>query len=170
MNAKNSVVIFHSSTNVKSGMTHPVVHVERWYRMEMSRIIITLSYHLLQTNQMAEKTKVRVGMDAETTDRTKAKPFFFTNERNPVLSVGPRRADRRYRSLSFWSFIGVFFSFRHLLRGRISRIMCFDFASKKSNKFNVPSAIEGHLFEATSITGGAFTAAFSILEQSKSNN
>lgn len=39
--------------------------------------IITLSYHLLQTNQMAEKTKVRVGMDAETTDRTKAQPFFF---------------------------------------------------------------------------------------------
>lgn len=77
MNAKISVVIFHSSTNVKSGMTHPVVHVERWYRMEMSRIIITLSYHLLQTNQMAEKTKVRVGMDAETTDRTKAKPLFF---------------------------------------------------------------------------------------------
>lgn len=77
MNAKISVVIFHSSTNVQSGMTHPVVHVERWYRMEMSRIIITLSYHLLQTNQMAEKTKVRVGMDAETTDRSKAKPFFL---------------------------------------------------------------------------------------------
>lgn len=49
--------------------------------------------------------------------------------------------------------------------------MCFDFASKKSNKFNVPSAIEGHLFEATSITGGgAFIAAFSFLEQSKSIN
>lgn len=93
--------------------------------------IITLSYHLLQTNQMAEKTKVRVGMDAETTDRTKAQPFFFTNGRSPVSSVGPRRADRRYRSLSFWSFIGVFFSFRHILRGRISRIICFDFASRK---------------------------------------
>lgn len=127
MNGKISVVIvFHSPTNVKNGMTHPVVHVERWYRVEMSRIIITLSYHLLQTNRMAEKTKVRVGMDAETTNRTKAKLFFkIKNEqkRNPVPSGGPRRADRRYRSLSFWSFIGVFFSFRHHLRGRISRIM-----------------------------------------------
>lgn len=43
----------------------------------MSRIIITLSYHLLQTNRIAEKTKMRVGMDAETTDRTKAKSFFL---------------------------------------------------------------------------------------------
>lgn len=109
---------------------------------------------------------MRRGMDAETTDRTKAKLCsFFTNERNPVSSAGPR-ADRRYRSLSFWSFIGVFFSFRHFLRTRISRIKCSDFAGKKSNKFNFPSAIEGHLFEATNITR-ACTAAFFFLEQSK---
>lgn len=127
----------------------------------MSRIIITLSYHLLQTNRIAEKTKMRVGMDAETTDRTKAKSFFFTNERNPVSSAGPR-ADRRYRSLSCSGYLSAFsliISFRHFLRTRISRTICFDFASKKSNKFNFPSAIESLLLEATSITGGVFTAA-----------